>query len=130
MSGKFSSIYSVKFAKFQRGKGSSHSPRVHFTAHRGKVLPYCLRTADILKHYPLFSPFFEEIMSENGNHQVRRDESAVFIHEHNSVSITIIDDSDIGFGLSDKFLQCLHICRHQRVRFMIWERAIHLLIYI
>ena len=67
-------------------------------------------------------------MSQDSDHEVRRDETAVLIDEHNAVSVAVKDDSNIRLRLSDELLQILYILLYQRIRLMIREASVHLFI--
>ena len=72
-------------------------------------------------------PFVDEIVAQNCNHEVWRYEVALLIHEHNAVSITIIDDTYICACLFHELFQCYYVLMNQRVRLMIRECSIHLI---
>ena len=128
MSGKFAAIHSIDLTELEGGICAAYSPCVHDSAHWCEVLPYCLGTSDVLMYIAFLSSFLKEIMSQHCYHQIRRNEAAVLIHEHNAVSITIEDDSDISLCLSHKLLKILHILLHQRIRFVVREPSIHILV--
>ena len=130
MAGKFASEHTVKLAKFQSSICTSYPPCVHHTTHRSQIFSDSLRTSDVLMHITFLPSFLKEIMSQHGNHQIRRDETTVFIHEHDAVCITVENDSDVSLCLSDKFLKIDNISRNQRIWLMIRETSVHVLIYI
>ena len=130
MTGKLSSIDSVNLAELKGSVCTSHSPGVHHASHRSEVLAHCLGASDVLMDITFLTPFLKEIMTEHSDHKVRRDEPAVLIHEHNTVSVTVKDHSDVRPGLRNEFLKIHDILEIQRVRLVIRETSVEFFIYI
>ena len=78
----------------------------------------------------LLASFLKEIVAENCDHKVWRNETAVLIHKHHAVSISVIDDTDVRLGFSNQLLKIYDVLRIERIRLVVRETAIHLLIYI
>ena len=120
----------TRLKKFLRGEGTSDLPGRHLASHRSEVLAYRLRAADVLEHGSGLVPLVDEIVAENGDHQVRRDELALVVHEHHTVSVTIIDDTHIRAGLLHQSLKRLDILRNQRVRLVVREVSVKFFEYV
>ena len=67
-------------------------------------------------------------MSEHGDHQVRRNETAVLVDEHHTVRVAVKDHSDICLCFCHELLQSLDVLLHERVRLMVREASVHLFI--
>ncbi len=65
-------------------------------------------------------------MPKDCNHQVRRYEAAVFVHEHHPVGVTVVNYSDICSRFPYKILEGLDILLHKRIRLMVREAAVKL----
>ena len=130
VSGKLTAPDSVKFTELLRGECTADLPGSHLATHRCEVLPYRLRAADVLEHGSGLVPLVDEIVAENGDHQVRRDELALVVHEHHTVSVTIIDDTHIRAGLLHQSLKRLDILRNQRVRLVVREVSVKFFEYV
>ena len=69
-------------------------------------------------------------MSERSDHEVWGNEAAVLIHEHHAVCISVIDDTDISFDLSDELLKIHDILEIKRIRLVVREASVKFFIYI
>ena len=61
----------VQFTELACGIGAAHLPGEHLRTHRLEILAHGLRTADILYHNAFLSPLVNEIMTQEGDDEVR-----------------------------------------------------------
>ena len=125
MSCKLAAPYAVDFSQLSGSIGPADLPCEHLRAHRLQIFTHGLRTADILNDIAGFMSFVNEIVTQHCNHQVRRYEMSLFIHEHHAVSITVIDDTRISADFLHELLKSHHILVYQWVRLVIRKRAVH-----
>ena len=125
MSCKLAAPYAVDFSQLSGSIGPADLPCEHLRAHRLQIFTHSLRTADILNDGSRLMSLVNEVVAQHCNHQVRRYEMSLFIHEHHAVSITVIDDARIRADFLHELLKSHHIFVYQRIRLMIRERAVH-----
>ena len=77
-----------------------------------------------MKYNAFFFFLPKEIVAEEGDYQVGRDESSFFIDEGDSVGVSIEKQAYVAMVLDDKLFYLLLVACFQRIRLVAWEGAV------
>ena len=124
MAGDFAAPDAAQLAKLRRSVGAAHPPHGDSRSQRLQIFGNGLGTADVFQDDALLPFFLDEILAQQRDDQVGRNETARLVDEHHAVGITVVDDADITFVRDDQFLQVNHIFGLEGIGLVVRETAV------